>query len=338
MLAGALALVVAARSPVAHEDVVAPPVDPVLAAEAADNGPAHCSALIRGVSDDWCKKNCWGTPRFCPESNCNCSVAVDPAYHEKLPERARDSAKQAPSPEPSAKMQDEASEALKATEAKESDGTSQQDAHDVTTEVTESDHSAGPSHAKKLRHHKKRRSQPRDENAENTPRERRVMCEKSPCLPFCPLHPACSVIGQKEEVSRSSIQPTDGTEAEPTEAASDGRHADSSRKWTGKRRDHLKRMEDRANSRLCAKDPCQPGCRPTPACGLVASASIDGAASDAAVAASASAAARAARKALHRASGDLREAADDAPPDHSASGAHGLSGSAPRAAAEENVV
>ena len=298
----------------------------LIGAEPTAGGEPKCLALVKAVSDEWCKKNCWGIVRFCPESQCDCAEAPDTTGTETGAPEALTEAEQpdlplvpSPSPEPAAHLS-KAKKATKATKAtaKTTRGHYGAEKAEDEQEETGSRHSGRAKEHKKVAHHTKKlhaKSAMHKSKDARSHAKNKMLCEKSPCLSFCPLDPSCD---GKSAVAPVSANQTDATEevdeeAEPLsrkgnahqtgsrlskhrrETATDAKagqlREDRERKKLHDLTDTLaERTEERRVSKeveerkrlsdltaeLCAEDPCQIGCPPEAACALVVNSGIDG--------------------------------------------------------------
>ena len=193
----------------------------LVGAEPTAGGAPKCLAIMKGVSDEWCKKNCWGLVRFCPESQCDCAeappettgnetdatdalVPAEQPDHPLLP---------SPSPEPPAHL----SKATKAT-AKTTRGHHGAEKAEAEPEETGSRHSGRAKHHKKVAHHTKQLhaiSAMHKSRAARSQAKDKLLCASSPCLSFCPLNPECD---GKSAVTPVSANQTDASEEAEFEA------------------------------------------------------------------------------------------------------------------------
>jgi hypothetical protein len=257
---------------VAQDDTEAAWRSALIAEEPAAAGP-KCRGLVNGVSDEWCKKNCNGVPRFCPASQCDCLnadtrgtgaivtealAAVEPteglaaakpteALTAAETTKALAAAKPAPAPQPGEGLTQPPQPSSDAQQDAQKDA--HQDAHQgaqqiaqqaavrhadlsnakaepmkqqqqqATTKflghyeaespedesgVTDTRHSLPPkqhravSHATKKLHvnSAKYKTAGRSQKIKT-----KLLCASSPCLPFCPLDPACDISGRSAEAN-----------------------------------------------------------------------------------------------------------------------------------------
>ena len=194
----------------------------LIGAEPTAGGAPKCLAIMKGVSDEWCQKNCWGLVRFCPESQCDCAEAspettgnetdapdalipAEQPDHPLLP---------SPSPEPAAHL----SKATKATAKTTPRGHYGAEKAEDEPEETDSRHSGRAKHHKKVAHHTKKlhaRSAMHKSREARSHAKDKLLCASSPCLSFCPLNPDCD---GKSAVTPASANKTDASEEAELEA------------------------------------------------------------------------------------------------------------------------
>lgn len=194
----------------------------LIAAEPTAGSEPKCLALVKGVSDEWCKKNCWGIVRFCPESQCDCVEAPATIGNESDAPEALTAAEQpdlslvpSPSPQPAAHLSKakKATQATKAT-AKTTHGHYGAEKAEDELEETDSRHSGRAKHHKTgARHTKKLRAKSAMHKSSDarSHAKNKVLCASSPCLPFCPLNSDCLGDG------KSALVPVSANQTEATE-------------------------------------------------------------------------------------------------------------------------
>ena len=225
-----------AGSPVTQDNALGPwlPVGGSALIDTAPDapvGPAKCLALVKGVSDEWCKKNCWGVPRFCPSTQCDCSEAADSTVTvdttdqtdttpEALTTAEPTIAKQPdPSLLPSPSPQPAAQSGVVTKAARQSRGHYAAEKADDESEETGSRHSHRAKHHKPVAHTTKKlhaksamhKSEPR---VGRSKAKTALLCASSPCLSFCPLNPACESIGRLDEAAILANQTDEMEEAD----------------------------------------------------------------------------------------------------------------------------
>jgi len=205
-------------------------------AEPTAGGEPKCLALVKAVSDEWCKTNCWGSVRFCPESQCDCAEAPDTTGNETDAPEALTAAEQpdlppipSPSPLPAAHLSKakKATQATQATKATAKTTRGHYGAEKAEDELEETDsrhrgrakkhHKTAVHHTTKLRAksamHKSHKSSRKERNAQIDARlhaKNKILCASTPCLSFCPLNPDCP--DKKSAVAPVSANQTDATE------------------------------------------------------------------------------------------------------------------------------
>ena len=254
----------------------------LIAAEPTAGSEPKCLALVKGVSDEWCKKNCWGIVRFCPESQCDCVEAPATIGNESDAPEALTAAEQpdlslvpSPSPQPAAHLSKakKATQATKATaktthghygaekaedELEETDclGDGKSALVPVSanqTEATEEvdefevDEEAEPLRRKGNAHHTRSRLSKHRRGTATDAQAGRTGHSQS-----------------REDRERKKLHDLTDTLAERTEERRASKEIEERKKLTD------------LTAELCAEDPCQIGCPPNAACALVVNSGIDG--------------------------------------------------------------
>ena len=197
----------------------------LIGAEPTAGGEPKCLALVKAVSDEWCKKNCWGIVRFCPESQCDCAEAPDTTGNETDAPEALTAAEQpdlplvpSPSPQPAAHLS-KAKEATQATQATKATAKTTRGHYGAETaedelEETDSRHRGRAKHHKTPAHHttklRAKSAMHKSTGSRSHAAKNKLLCASSPCLSFCPLNPDCP--DKKSAVAPVSANQTDTTE------------------------------------------------------------------------------------------------------------------------------